>query len=56
MQIYTGFIYEGPGLIREILESDVVNNHKDFVIAEDAQAWSNCIKQKYKTIIKLNTR
>ncbi len=32
VQIYTGFIYQGPGLIREILEYDAVNNHKDDVI------------------------
>ncbi|KAG1694851.1 Dihydroorotate dehydrogenase (quinone) [Nymphon striatum] len=30
-----GFIYQGPGLISEILESETVNNHIDTVIEEN---------------------
>ena len=32
IQIYTGFIYEGPSLINDILKSDTINNHIDTVI------------------------
>ncbi|MEB8432289.1 quinone-dependent dihydroorotate dehydrogenase [Cocleimonas sp. KMM 6892] len=35
VQIYTGFIYQGPGLISDILQSDAINNHQDTVIDVD---------------------
>jgi len=41
VQIYTGFIYEGPGLIREILESDAINNHKDIENKAEAEPEPN---------------
>ena len=41
VQIYTGLIYEGPGLIHDILESESINNHKDSVIEESTQQENN---------------